>query len=113
LEEPLPVEQPLFAPDIIRVRGTDQESSTRRDSRTYVSEEEAELLDDLRAFLAFGASINGQATTEELLQRFQNAASSAIKTKLSPVFKFMLKSISTFHRESNGVGTWRLNAEFR
>jgi hypothetical protein len=112
-DEPLPVEEPLFAPDIIQVRGPDQQATSRRESRTFVSEEETELLDDLRSYLAFGGAINGQATTEELLERFKKSASTAIKTELSPLFKFLLKSIATFHRESSGRGVWRLNSEFR
>jgi hypothetical protein len=110
---PVPVEEPLFAPDIVRVQGVDQLSSARRGSRTFVADEEVDLLDELRAFVAFGASVNGQASTEELLGKFQQASSSAIKTELGPLFKFLLKSIATFHRDSAGRGIWKLNAEFR
>lgn len=110
---PVPTEEALFAPDIIRVQGVDQLSSARRESRTFVAEEESDLLDELRTFLAFGASVNGQASTQELLGKFQQASSTAIKTELGPLFKFLLKSIATFHRDSAGRGIWRLNAEFR
>jgi hypothetical protein len=110
---PVPVEEPLFAPDIVRVQGVDQLSSARRGSRTFVADEEVDLLDELRAFVAFGASVNGQASTEELLGKFQQASSTAIKTELGPLFKFLLKSIATFHRDSAGRGIWKLNAEFR
>ncbi|XP_065352951.1 DNA excision repair protein ERCC-6-like [Cloeon dipterum] len=104
-------EEPLFAPDIVQMRSA--EDSGRRESRTHVTEEESELLDDIRCFLAFGGSIDGQATTDELLQRFQKASSSAIRAELSPLFKIMLKSIATFHRDPNGNGVWRLKPEFR
>ncbi|XP_059482382.1 DNA excision repair protein ERCC-6-like [Neocloeon triangulifer] len=106
--DPLPVEEPLFAPDIIHTR-----PPPARESRTHVTEEESELLDDLRCFLAFGGAIDGQATTSELLERFQKAASTAINKELSPLFKFLLKSIATFHRDASGLGIWRLKPEFK
>ncbi|XP_070580138.1 DNA excision repair protein ERCC-6-like [Ptychodera flava] len=71
--------------------------------------EKDELLEELRCFIAFQASVNGQASTDELLTEFKDK----LAHKDSVYFKAMLRQICTFHRNSEGVGMWRLRAEYR
>ncbi|XP_048472275.1 DNA excision repair protein ERCC-6 isoform X2 [Rhincodon typus] len=74
-----------------------------------VPTEHDELLVDMRNFIAFQASADGQATTAELLQEFQS--------KLSPaqtvVFRELLRNLCTFHRNASGNGIWTLKREFQ
>ncbi|XP_072439302.1 DNA excision repair protein ERCC-6 isoform X2 [Chiloscyllium punctatum] len=74
-----------------------------------VPTEHDELLVEMRNFIAFQASTDGQATTTELLQEFQS--------KLSPaqtaVFRELLRNLCTFHRNASGDGIWTLKLEFR
>lgn len=95
------------APRVIEPRPQVAAPSTRN---TFVTEEETDLLDELRSYLAFGGSINGQATTDELLNRFPN---SALPTGMAPLFKCLLQSLAEFYRNSSGVGVWKLKTEFR
>ncbi|XP_072280789.1 DNA excision repair protein ERCC-6 [Pyxicephalus adspersus] len=71
--------------------------------------EHDELLADMRNFIAFQAHGEGEASTQELLNEFEN--------KLSPsescVFRELLRRLCTFHRKSDGSGVWRLRPEFR
>ncbi|XP_048419473.2 DNA excision repair protein ERCC-6 isoform X4 [Stegostoma tigrinum] len=74
-----------------------------------VPTEHDELLVEMRNFIAFQASVDGQATTAELLQEFQS--------KLSPaqtvVFRELLRNLCTFHRNASGDGIWTLKQEFQ
>ena len=73
-----------------------------------VSMEMDELITDIRNYIAFQARVDGQATTQELLDAF----SSKIPAHFSAKFKSMLKQLCTFDRK-DGIGTWWLRPEFR
>lgn len=67
-----------------------------------------ELITEIRNFVAFQCAIDGQATTEELLNEFKNK----LPPQDSAKFKFMLKQICFFDK-NNGIGIWSLKPEFR
>ncbi|XP_041866515.1 DNA excision repair protein ERCC-6 [Melanotaenia boesemani] len=71
--------------------------------------EHDELLVDLRNFIAFQASVDGQATTQEVLEYFKPR----LTQKQAPVFRELLRSICDFHRTSGQEGIWRLKEHFR
>ncbi|KAM4591881.1 DNA excision repair protein ERCC-6 [Odontesthes bonariensis] len=71
--------------------------------------EHDELLVDLRNFVAFQASVDGQATTQEVLEYFKPRLTQA----QAPVFRELLRSICNFHRTSGQEGMWRLKEHFR
>lgn len=68
-----------------------------------------ELLVDLRNFVAFQASVDGQATTQEVLEYFKPRLSQ----QQAPVFRELLRSICNFRRTSGQEGIWRLKEQFR
>lgn len=72
-------------------------------------EDNMELLADIRNFVAFCGMVDGQATTQELVDRFKDR----LPPGNSPLFKAMLQQICDFQRAPDGVGLWRLKAEFR
>ncbi|PNF23186.1 hypothetical protein B7P43_G02730 [Cryptotermes secundus] len=78
-------------------------------SSVSVQEEHAELLTDIRNYVAFGASVDGRASTQEILAQF----SERLPPGTSPLFKFMLSEVCEFHRMPSGEGVWRLRSEFR
>ncbi|GAB1600830.1 SWI/SNF-related matrix-associated actin-dependent regulator of chromatin subfamily A member 5-like isoform X1 [Argonauta hians] len=67
-----------------------------------------EFISDIRNFIAFQASIDGEASTEELLKEFKPK----IAVTESAKFKAMLKEICNFNRK-NGIGFWQLKSDFR
>lgn len=73
-----------------------------------VGDKHMELITDIRNFIAFQCHIDGQASTQELLDEFG--------VKLPPgdsaKFKAMLRQICDFDRSSD-VGIWRLKAAYR
>ena len=69
---------------------------------------ESELLTDMRNYIAFGCSTDGEARTQELLDQFQ----SRLPKEQTAKFKALLMQICDFHKRS-GVGVWRLKPEFR
>ncbi|XP_038593522.1 DNA excision repair protein ERCC-6 [Micropterus salmoides] len=71
--------------------------------------EHDELLVDLRNFVAFQANVDGQATTQEVLEYFKPR----LTQKQAPVFRELLRSICDFHRTSGQEGIWRLKEHFR
>ncbi|XP_061807656.1 DNA excision repair protein ERCC-6 [Nerophis lumbriciformis] len=71
--------------------------------------EHDELLADLRNFVAFQAQVDGEASTQEVLQYFKPRLSE----KQAPVFRELLRSICDFHRTSGQEGLWRLKENFR
>ncbi|KAM6264742.1 DNA excision repair protein ERCC-6 isoform 2-T3 [Spheniscus humboldti] len=73
------------------------------------STEYDELLVDVRNFIAFQGRVNGEASTQELLQEFE----SKLPVAQSCVFRELLRNLCTFHRSPNGEGVWRLKPEFR
>ncbi|XP_046989241.1 DNA excision repair protein ERCC-6-like isoform X2 [Schistocerca americana] len=68
-----------------------------------------ELLTDIRNFIAYGAAVNGRASTQEIVDRFKDR----LPPGSSPLFKFLLQEISEFHRTQSGEGVWKLRAEFK
>ncbi|CAN8003300.1 unnamed protein product [Ixodes hexagonus] len=88
----------------------EQSSSSSADYLDSGSTEYDDLLADLQTFVAFGASVDGQATTEEVLAAFKDK----VRTRGSaPVFKALLGRICEFYRRDGGQGVWRLKPEFR
>jgi len=83
----------------------DDRADKERSGRT----EYRELLDDIRHFVAFQASVDGEATTQELLDFFK----SKLPPEQTPVFKSLLWKMCDFHRRSDKIGVWRLKSEFR
>ncbi|KAG6923336.1 ERCC excision repair 6, chromatin remodeling factor [Chelydra serpentina] len=73
------------------------------------STEHDELLVDVRNFIAFQAHVDGEASTQEILQEFESKLSAA----QSCVFRELLRNLCTFHRSPNGEGVWKLKPEFR
>uniref|UniRef100_A0A8C3LJ74 ERCC excision repair 6, chromatin remodeling factor n=1 Tax=Chrysolophus pictus TaxID=9089 RepID=A0A8C3LJ74_CHRPC len=73
------------------------------------STEYDELLVDVRNFIAFQARVDGEASTQEILQEFE----SKLPAAQSCVFRELLRNLCTFHRNPNGEGVWRLKPEFR
>uniref|UniRef100_A0A8C0FMU1 DNA excision repair protein ERCC-6 n=1 Tax=Bubo bubo TaxID=30461 RepID=A0A8C0FMU1_BUBBB len=73
------------------------------------STEYDELLVDMRNFIAFQARVDGEASTRELLHKFE----SKLPAAQSCVFRELLRNLCTFHRSPNGEGVWRLKPEFR
>ncbi|XP_068424516.1 DNA excision repair protein ERCC-6 [Clinocottus analis] len=71
--------------------------------------EHDELLVDVRNFMAFQASVDGQATTQEVLEYFKPR----LTEKQAPVFRELLRSICDFQRTSGQGGSWRLKENFR
>ncbi|KAI3363158.1 hypothetical protein L3Q82_011808, partial [Scortum barcoo] len=71
--------------------------------------EHDELLVDLRNFVAFQANVDGQATTQEVLEYFKPR----LTQEQAPVFRELLRSICDFHRMSGQEGMWRLKEQFR
>ncbi|XP_058242244.1 DNA excision repair protein ERCC-6 isoform X2 [Hemibagrus wyckioides] len=81
------------------------QSSTPHASPT----EHDELLVDLRNFVAFQAQVDGQASTQEILEYFTPRLTST----QTPVFRELLRNICDFHRLPGKEGMWKLKAEFR
>ncbi|MFT7805871.1 DNA excision repair protein ERCC-6 isoform X1 [Arapaima gigas] len=71
--------------------------------------EHDELLVDLRNFVAFQAQVNGQASTQEILQYFTPRLSAS----QTAVFRELLRNLCDFHRPPGQEGMWRLKADFR
>jgi len=86
------------------IPGDSSESSDTTDIKT----EQLELLRDIREFIAFQAMVDGQATTEELVDRFKER----LPSQQTPLFKQMLGQLCSFRRVE-GRGLWRLKPEFR
>uniref|UniRef100_A0A8C3YVQ5 DNA excision repair protein ERCC-6 n=1 Tax=Catagonus wagneri TaxID=51154 RepID=A0A8C3YVQ5_9CETA len=66
------------------------------------------LLVEMRNFIAFQAQVDGQASTQEILQEFE----SKLSTSQSCVFRELLRNLCTFHRTSSGEGIWKLRPEY-
>uniref|UniRef100_A0A8C2S5S9 Helicase ATP-binding domain-containing protein n=1 Tax=Capra hircus TaxID=9925 RepID=A0A8C2S5S9_CAPHI len=72
------------------------------------STEHDELLVEMRNFIAFQAQVDGQASTQEILQEFE----SKLSASQSCVFRELLRNLCTFHRTSAGEGIWKLKPEY-
>lgn len=81
----------------------------RRNSPPAPPSEHDELLVDLRNFVAFQAHMDGQASTQEVLEYFKPR----LTQEQAPVFRELLRSICDFHRTSGQEGIWRLKEHFR
>ena len=71
--------------------------------------EHDELLVDVRNFVAFQANVDGQATTQEVLEYFKPR----LTKEQAPVFRELLRSICDFTRTSGQGGIWRLKQHFQ
>ncbi|XP_039995775.1 DNA excision repair protein ERCC-6 [Xiphias gladius] len=87
----------------------DGSGAPERSSPTAPPTEHDELLVDLRNFVAFQANVDGQATTQEVLEYFKPR----LTQEQAPVFRELLRSICDFHRTSGQEGIWRLKEHFR
>ena len=74
-----------------------------------VTDSNQELLDDIRTFISFGASVEGRATTDEIITKFHDR----LPPQTSALFKQMLMQICEFHRLPSGQGIWKLIADFQ
>lgn len=70
--------------------------------------EHDDLLVDMRNFIAFQAQVDGQASTQEILQEFESKLSVA----QSCVFRELLRNLCNFHRTPGGEGIWKLKPEY-
>lgn len=68
-----------------------------------------ELISDLRNFVAFQATIDGEATTEEVLQFCKKK----LPLQKTTIFKAILYKICDFFRRSDGTGVWKLKPDLR
>lgn len=88
------------------------EDSTRppeRSSPSAPSTQHDELLADLHNFVAFQANVDGQASTQEVLEYFKPR----LTKEQAPVFRELLRSICNFHRTSGQEGIWKLKEQFQ
>ncbi|CAG5128960.1 unnamed protein product [Candidula unifasciata] len=76
----------------------------RPDRPQTVEPKDEELLQDIRNYIAFMATNDGEATTQEIVLNFGKR----LPKSDAPKFKAMLNQVCEFH---NGV--WRLKSEFR
>jgi DNA excision repair protein ERCC-6 len=65
------------------------------------------LLHDLRSFIAFQSRSPGEATTQEVLDKFKTR----LPSHQTPVFKAFLNKMCDFERR-NGTGVWILKQDF-
>ena len=89
--------------------GTSAAAGATDDVRgSSVDPKDAELMEDIRNFIAFMSDVNGEATTQELLMNF----GPRLPPNDSAKFKAMLLQICDFVKV-NRVGKWILKQEFR
>ncbi|KAF0300288.1 DNA excision repair protein ERCC-6 [Amphibalanus amphitrite] len=74
-----------------------------------VAQEHADLLADIRNFVAFQTNTNGRASTSELLGEFK----ARLPPEQSALFKALLTGICEFERGADKVGWWVLREELR
>lgn len=67
-----------------------------------------DMAEDLRMYLAFGARTDGQASTQEIMDKF----GPRVAPNDSAKFRALLKQLCDFVR-LDGVGIWKLRTEFR
>jgi len=67
-----------------------------------------ELLRDIRDYVACGSSVDGQATTKEIIDHFGTRVSS----ELTAEFKALLKQVCTLQK-IDGFGVWKLKQDFQ
>jgi len=96
-------ESELFRPDHQR------QASSVENKEAEVDQGNLDLLADIRNFIAFQAAVDGEASTSELVGKFQRS----LPSQQSPLFKAFLQQICDFHRNQEGRGIWRLKSDFR
>ena len=69
------------------------------------SDSNLDLITDIRNYIEFGARMQGQATTKEIVSQFKHK----LPVQQTINFKSMLKQICTFDRK---LGIWTLKSEF-
>lgn len=90
---------------------TNVEQQENRDEEIPSNDEGLVLIRELKDYLLGGGSIQGKATTSEIIDHFQNRLNG--KAGLIPKFKSMLKQIADLQRTPSGMGFWVLKDEFR
>ncbi|GAA6213831.1 DNA excision repair protein ERCC-6 isoform X1 [Lates japonicus] len=102
----------LSVPSSQREEAEDEEDGSgaplQRSSPPAPPTEHDELLVDLRNFIAFQTNVDGQATTQEVLEYFKPR----LTQEQAPVFRELLRRICDFHRTSGQEGIWRLKEHF-
>lgn len=96
------------------VRTDEQQQQRQHDNGDEESQTNAEGLDlirELKDYLAGGTSIQGKATTAEIIDHFQERING--QAGLIPKFKSLLKEIAELQRTPSGMGFWVLKEEFR
>lgn len=83
-------------------------SSTEVRASPPVDAADVDLLQDVRSFVAFRASVDGEARTSELVEHF----GSRLPPEDSAKFKAMLQQLCDFRRQ-DGVGIWKLKPDFQ
>lgn len=99
----------VFGTDENSEEESDEDYPTLRPTIPQPSTEYDELLVEIRNFVAFGAAVDGEASTKELIDTFQHK----LPKNQSAIFKSMLSKICDFSRSSDGEGIWYLKSEFR
>ena len=88
--------------------GTNESDSNPILPGTVADEENVELIRDIRCFVACGAAVDGQASTNEILEQFR----ARIPVETTARFKSMLKQLCSFHK-IDGIGIWKLKPEYQ
>ena len=101
---------------VVRTGDEEQQQQRRReenggDEESEINVEGLNLIRELKDYLAGGTSIQGKATTAEIIDHFQNRLNG--KAGLIPKFKSLLKEIAELQRTPSGMGFWVLKDEFR
>ena len=86
----------------------EQADPSASDRMTNVDSSYLELAEDLRAFIAFGARVDGQALTQEIMDKFGKRIAPADSAK----FRSLLRQLCEFTRHDS-VGVWQLRPDFR
>jgi len=81
------------------------------DEENDYNDEGLRLIRELKDYLSTGTSIQGKATTAEIIDHFQNRING--QAGLIPKFKSLLKQIADLQRTPSGMGFWVLKEEFR
>ncbi|KAJ8318779.1 LOW QUALITY PROTEIN: hypothetical protein KUTeg_003870 [Tegillarca granosa] len=100
---------------LVRMKQRNEISRTSAENRNEddntivaVESKDFELLSEMRNFIMFECNLIGQASTQELLDKF----GSKLPPSDSVKFKAMLNEICDFERNNN-IGFWKLRGEFR
>ena len=90
------------------VTGDTNVSEDASDEAKTGQENNLELITDIRNFVAFMAHVDGQASTQELIEHFRPKIPNGESAK----FKAMLRQVCQLHKR-DGVKIWCLKPEFR